>query len=138
MVIFKFKEDVYICNVYIPPNNSKVINTDDFDFFDSIELGIINYNDIGQTYISGDLNSRTSISLDYIQNDKYLNSYLLNPVNTHDISSRANKDHVIDANDRRLLNLCQSTGMLIANSRLYKDTTGEFTNQSQLGTSTVD
>ena len=30
--IFKFNDDVYICNVYISPNNSKVINTDDFDF----------------------------------------------------------------------------------------------------------
>ena len=41
--MFVFNEDVYICSTYVPPAGSKVINSDDFDFFDQLEIGIEKY-----------------------------------------------------------------------------------------------
>ena len=35
--LFLFNEDIYICHTYIPPVCSKVLNENDFDFFE--ELG---------------------------------------------------------------------------------------------------
>ena len=55
------------------------------------------------------------------------------------IRDRVNKDHVLDPNGRRLLELCKSTGLLIANGRLHTDNgIGEFTFCSRGGMSVVD
>ena len=46
--MFLFNKDIYICNAYIPPNNSKVLIDKDFDFFEEIEKGIEKYSKIGK------------------------------------------------------------------------------------------
>ena len=52
---------------------------------------------------------------------------------------RVNSDHVLDAHGRRLLLLCQSAGLLIANGRVHEDNhLGEHTFISSNGTSVVD
>ena len=69
-------------------------------------------------FISGDLNSRTSP--DYVDFDKYLDTNL--PfVCCYDIPNRINSDKTIDAQGKRLLDLCISTGLLITNGRLHAD-----------------
>ena len=70
--LFNFDEDVYICNVYIPPSGSKVLNSQDVDIFECLEQGLLNYKDRGKVFISGDFNSRTSTESDYLDVDKYL------------------------------------------------------------------
>lgn len=136
--LFDFEEDVYICHTYIPPIDSKVLNYANFDFFEQIELDIIKYTDLGKVFVTGDLNSRTSDFPDCIEFDKYLDENLTF-VNTRDIPIRVNKDHVIDYYGRRLLETCQTTGLLIANGRLLGDRhRGHFTFCSGRGLSTVD
>jgi len=78
-------------------------------------------------FISGDLNSRTSILPDYVDFDKYLDTNL--PcVCCYDIPNRINSDKTIDAQCKRMLDLCISTGLLIANGRLHADkSANEFT-----------
>ena len=99
--LFPFEEDVYICHTYIPPNVSKVFYSSIIDLFEQLELGIVKYNNMGKVYVSGDLNSRTSHSLDYFEFDKYLDQNL--PVlNTCDKPVRVNKDRVIDHYGERL------------------------------------
>ena len=52
---------------------------------------------------------------------------------------RINKDRILDYNGRYLIELCQSTGLLIANGRLLGDQNrGNFTFCSHQGQSTVD
>ena len=75
---------------------------------------------LGKVFLTGDFNSRTSVESDCLDFDRYLddediflNDILLQP--------RVNSDHVIDAHGRRLLLLCQTSDLLIANGRLHDD-----------------
>ena len=45
--LFNFDEDVYICNVYIPPSGSKVLNSQDVDIFECLEQSLLNYKNRG-------------------------------------------------------------------------------------------
>ena len=136
---------MFICFSYIPPISSKVLQDQNFDFFEEIEKGLEKYSKMGKTYIVGDLNSRTAqesdildfdIYLDNIQkdddddDDDFLNDYL------NSIYSRNN--HVIDKNGRKLLSLCKATDHIIANGRLHKDQNGEFTFCCKRGSSVTD
>ena len=136
--IFPFDEDVYICTTYIPPAGSKVLNSRDIDIFEELELDVTRYKQLGKVFLTGDFNSRTSVESDCLDFDRYLddediflNDILLQP--------RVNSDHVIDAHGRRLLLLCQTSDLLIANGRLHDDCSiGEHTFSSLNGMSTVD
>ena len=135
---FSFNQDVYICITYIPPSGSKVLRSNDIDIFEQLELDITKYKQLGKVYLTGDFNSRTSSESDCLDFDQYLdeedsfiNDFVLQP--------RVNKDHVLDAHGRRLLLLCQSSGLLIANGRVSEDTNeGEYTFASGNGLSVVD
>ena len=55
------------------------------------------------------------------------------------MTDRKNKDKVLDKNGRKLLLLCQSANLIIANGRLHNDRNiGEFTYCGHNGLSTVD
>ena len=41
--LFNFDEDIYVCHLYIPPNNSKIFTTSEIDLFEQLELGIVKY-----------------------------------------------------------------------------------------------
>ena len=135
--IFSFEEDVYICHSYIPPKGSKVLNDEEIDIFEIIEEGIVRYKNLGKLFVTGDLNSRTSNELDFLDFDKYLeeeDDFVMN-----ETLLRVSKDHVIDTYGRRLLLLCQATNLLIANGRFFDDSNiGEFTFVTKNGFSVVD
>jgi len=67
-----FNEDVFLCNVYVPPTSSNVLNDRNIDFYEEIEKGIEQYSLLGKPFITGDLNSRTAHLIDYIKTDPYL------------------------------------------------------------------
>lgn len=136
--LFPFDQDVYICHVYIPPSDSRVSSSSNTDLYDQLEQDIIKYNDLGKIFVSGDLNAHTSTAVDYFEYDKFLDQNLIF-YNKVDIPSRANKDRVLDYYGRYLLELCQCTGLLIANGRLFNDKNiGNYTFCSHQGKSTVD
>lgn len=122
--LFPFDQDVFICHIYVPPSASKVLQTSNIDLLEQLEIDIIKYNDLGKVYVSGDLNSRTSNCMDYFEFDKYLDQNL-SFVNTCDVPIRVNKDQVVDYYGRYLLEVCQATGLLIANGRLLNDRDNE-------------
>lgn len=137
--MFSFDEDVYICNTYIPPANSNVINVNDFDFFfDTTESGIERYKISGKCFITGDFNSRCANVTDFIEYDRYINNNneLSNSVY---IPPRVSKDHVLDRFGNRLIELCKATSFIIGNGRLHSDAyTGDYTFHSYKGSSVVD
>ena len=136
---------MFICHTYIPPVCSKVLNDRDFDFFEEIEKGLEKFSRLGKTYFTGDLNSRTGQLSDFLDYDKYLDDIfqtddmeddILNYIDN--LSTRRNKDHVIDNNGKKLLSLCKSTNCIIANGRLFQDKEGNYTFCSQRGLSVTD
>ena len=76
--------------------------------------------------------------MDYITYDKYLDQDLqfFNPA---DIPLRKSQDRITDYNGLKLLDMCISTGLLIANGRLHNDRNiGKYTFCSYNGQSVVD
>ena len=136
--LFPFDEDVYLCNLHNPPNSSNVFKSFDIDIYDQLEAGIIKYNALGKVFVSGDFNSRTSDSIDYILYDKYIdhNLQFFDPIY---IPLRKIQDQITYYNGLKLLDMCLSTGLLIANGRLHDDrNVGKYTFCSQNGQSVVD
>ena len=66
--LFSFNEDVYVCNIYIPPINSKVIPNDQFDFFEELETGIEKYASLGKLFLTGDLKVARARGVQFIIN----------------------------------------------------------------------
>ena len=58
--------------------------------------------------------------MDYITYDKYLD-HDLQFFNPADIPLRKSQDRITDYNGLKLLDMCISTGLLIANGRLHND-----------------
>ena len=69
--LFMFDEDVYVCNLYIPPANSKVLPPD-VDIYEILEENVLRYKNLGKVYIAGDFNGRTGSEADILDFDKYL------------------------------------------------------------------
>ena len=106
--------------------------------FEQPEISIEKYCNLGKIFITGDFNSHTASSDDYFEFDKYIDVNV-SVMDTCTIPKRTNKDRVLDHHGLRMIDLCQSTGLLIANGRLSDDMNiGKFTFCSQLGQSTVD
>ena len=129
--ILSFNQDVYICVSYIPPAGSKVIRNDDIDLFEQLEIDIIKYKNLGVVYLTGDLNSRTSNEPDFLTYDRYLDDEDIFAIDSH-IHTRVNKDHVLDTHGRRLLLLCQTSDLIIANGRTLDDCNIVFAIQTRI------
>ena len=66
---FNTKVDYYLCYAYIPPNNSTFYQTRLEETWEYIEKEIEHYSNIGSVIIFGDLNGRTAVKPDYIEQD---------------------------------------------------------------------
>jgi hypothetical protein len=138
--LFDFDCDVVIGGVYIIPddNVSKSLRRDDTDSFELIEQGIAKYDD-SKLIVVGDFNSRTgtlSDDLEILRPDRYVDTTCVSDVN---IDRRVSQDHVTDTRGRRLLDLCKSTGLVLANGRLCSDkNVGQLTFAGPRGCSVVD
>ena len=67
---FQISEDIYLCVAYIPPENSVFHNMFDGDILRLLEDDISLYQNRGKIFLTGDLNGRTSIKPDFIENDR--------------------------------------------------------------------
>ena len=93
----------------------------------------------GWSFVTGDFNSRTADGPDFLLRDYYINVDMNENLRDNEIPLRKSRDLVIDNYGRRLLDLCKSTDLLIANGRLGDDKdTGEFTCVTNRGRSVVD
>ncbi|MES9880358.1 MAG: reverse transcriptase family protein [Sedimenticola sp.] len=137
--LFVRKHDVYMCHVYVPPSGSRVLDHAEVEYFDEIESGIEQYTHLGKIFITGDMNSRTSNIYEVLDFDRYLDDENQEIADTCYIPPRVNKDHMIDTKGRSLINMCMTTGLIIANGRLHNDNNiGQYTYCSHNGMSVVD
>jgi exonuclease III len=66
---FNTARDIYICGSYIWGEDSPVYNTINVDLFDILENDITYFSEIGNVFITGDLNSRIGNKIDFIVHD---------------------------------------------------------------------
>ena len=118
--------DTYLCLTYIPPEESslyKNVNSSlfEFDFFEQLSIDYRRYSDLGDVYLTGDLNSRTGELPDFIP-DIYLDRYLDMPqdtdVYTSEFPDRKNQDKQVNNYGNKLISFCKENGVLIANGRI--------------------
>jgi len=105
--LFSFDEDMYFCNVYLPPPNSTVLNHLQVDFVDKLEEGVETYEPL--VFINGDFNSRTSNFDDYIELDQYVSDDF---ENSDDITigiTRVNQNKKIEVFGKTLLSFCKTS-----------------------------
>ena len=80
---------------------SNVLKNSDIDIYDQRETGIIKYNNLGKVFVTGDFNSRTSGSIDYLIFYKYLDQNL-QCLNSVDVPLRKSQDRITDYNGLKL------------------------------------
>ena len=136
---FSLQEDIYLCFMYNPPENSSYTKSLDKDYFEILENDIIKYSSLGKILLAGDLNSRTGQSLDFIRDDEidYLplsNDYEADAT----ILTRHSQDNVVCSRGSVLNDICTQTGLRILNGRCRGDMLGQFTCHTPRGSSVVD
>ena len=132
-------QDAYLCYVYVREKNSKVLQQDEIDYFEILQSDISKYSLLGDVFVAGDFNGRSADQPDFLLHDYYLNVGMNENLRDNEIPLRKSRDLVLDNYGRRLLDLCKSTDLLIANGRLGDDKDiGEFTCVTSRGRSVVD
>ena len=137
---FGCDQDIYICFLYNPPENSSYIKSLDHDLFDLIEQDILKFSKFGQIIIMGDLNARTGNDSDFIINENFDSHMPLfnNYCPDVDIFTRLSRDNTILPRGRALNDMCIQTGLRILNGRCCGDYCGNLTCHNYNGSSVVD
>ena len=66
----KEKEDIYIGTYYVSPENSKIKDCKNYDFFAAVNEEVSHFSKKGLVLLQGDLNCRTGQEKDYVEADK--------------------------------------------------------------------
>ena len=136
---FGFEENLYICFVYDPPENSSYYKKLNYDIFEIIENDIVKYSQLGKIMIAGDLNVRIGQDFDYIQMDSDKHIPLFdNYKNDSVLIKRKSKDCTVNTRGRQLLSQCITSSLRILNGRTMGDLSGSYTCHQPLGSSVVD
>ncbi|KAK3093141.1 hypothetical protein FSP39_011681 [Pinctada imbricata] len=145
-VFFKTVTDVFLCVVYILPNNPSGLKFDEEDIFEILETDIFEFQAKGKVIICGDFNCRTGNLPDCIINDNVENYVFhfeddtYNEIDAGDqMIRRVSKDTKVNSSGRRLLSICGRTGLRIVNGRIGDDSNiGDFTFCNSQGQSVID
>ena len=130
-------KDIYIASVYVPPLNCQSKTGEDVLY--TLEKEIMKYEQKGQIIILGDLNARTSILTDHVENDNNNTTLpLYNYVSDTPWPSRNNSDKSINKQGQAVINLCIAHRLRILNGRTIGDFEGKLTCYQRNGASTVD
>ena len=108
----------------------------DTDFFYLLQSDIYEYETQGKVLLCGDWNARTGARADYISIDRNTN-FIDDDCYLPDLPlSRDSVDSVCNSHGLKLLTLCKSTSMRIANGRLFDSNDYTFTCHN--GSSIID
>ena len=124
-IVGLLETDIILGIVYIPPESSVYSST---DMFDTIENQLLSFNDPNNVYcLLGDFNARSKNLNEIIHMDQYVtdapdDSDFCQIVENSCIPiARNSKDVVCNNYGRRLIELCSSMGLIIANGRCGTD-----------------
>ena len=113
------KQDLFICSVYIPLQNSSRERRLDCDHFESLQQSIYKFSKLGSIILCGDFNARMS-NLDGCGNktsfieDFFQATSLLND----SIELRNSKDNHRNSYGKLLSELCCANNLIVLNGRM--------------------
>ena len=123
---FGLKEDIHIWFTYAPPITSPYARSRK-NVLDCLEKTLFSYQN---NIVMGDLNGRTSIEKDFIE-EKYDEHSPVNDIVGYDFDTpvkRNNSDtSPVDTHGRRVLDICQTISLRILNGRTRGDRWGNLT-----------
>ena len=131
---FKMTHDIYICTVYIPPQNSSREIRIDTDHFERLQEKIYKFAGLGKVLLCGDFNARIG-SLDDFIDDSFFENETEIPVT---IGKRCSKDGHVNSYGKSLVDLCIGNSLFALNGRTKGDLIGQFTCHTYNGASVVD
>lgn len=136
---FGLIDDIFLCFVYDPPENSSFTKRIDYDILDLIEQNILKFSQKGKIIIAGDLNSRIGEELDFIlsDSDKHLPLYDSYKYDEN-LVIKTSSDKILNSRGRQLLSLCISSGTRVLNGRTFVDLCGSYNCYQPSGSSVVD
>ena len=110
------ERDLYICSSYLIPERSSIFSWKNIDVCSLLEHDVARYSKLGNIHLGGDLNSRTGLLNDFIDNDDRDRNIQLPTDYTPDclVPSRRNCDIIIN-NYGRWLRDCVQSSMSIKN-----------------------
>ncbi len=131
------KNNLRICAVYIPPQESKYYSD---EIFEELVDDLIEFSPGNEDLmIIGDFNARTNCLPDHIPATNLTNDDNSVISNLGNFIKRSNCDTGNpNKHGRNLINLCRSTNLRILNGRKFGDTIGNLTCFSHNGASCVD
>lgn len=142
---FKLERDVFICFVYISPQNSSYTKKTNCDkvIFEKLERDISNFSKKGDVMIMGDLNAHINKDdKDYILNDSdhIIDDFLPGNYEADSIHKLRNTELHQKTNEygRSVLDLCCEAQLRILNGRTIGDSMGKITYHNYIGASIDD
>ena len=137
---FHLSKDTYLIFVYCSPANSSYVTRTGLDSFADLEQKIANLEPNCEKILLGDLNARTGLKLDYIENEDNSDLTLPSEYVTDSVTTfpRGNMDTVTNKYGDSLISLCRNVPLRICNGRKLSDTQGSFTCHKWNGQSSVD
>ena len=128
---FKLKHDIFICTVYIPPQNSSRESRLNIDRFEKLQNNIYKFANKGSIILCGDFNARIGTVEDFIDN-KHLEDDIFAPFS---FDPRLSQDHQVNAYGKSLIDLCIGNNLITLNGRTNGDLLGQFTCHTYNGAS---
>ena len=119
--------------------NSSILNWNDLNICESHEIDILKYSSLGNILICGDLNARTGLLQDFVENDDREHlplPYAYTP--DHYGKHRQNRDKTVNNYGEWLINTCISTNLCTLNGRCCGDVLGNYTCYRKNSVSTLD
>ena len=124
---FGFKNDLFLCFVYIAPANSSYVLRHDLDILQLLENDIAQYSKLGSILVMGDTNARTGTVRDFIDND---DKHIPIPSDTRKSKltmERKSQDLHVCPRGKELLELCIQANLNILNGKTFGDRFGKYT-----------
>ncbi len=138
---FNIEQDIYLGVVYISPINSSYGQRIEYNPFEVVCQDISNFMDKGRVILMADFNARTGNMSDLVASDGCERVTLLIDIPSDDgISSRRSQDDSgrVCEYEKRLVDMCISSRLKIANGRVIGGTSGRYTCHKYNRSSLVD
>ena len=117
----------------------------DCDLFYDLLSSVEKYtSDLAKVFLLGDMNARTALGNDFIENDTLCGSifdtfnHIFGYIGDNQLPVRRNPDQGTNEFGTKLLNLCRGTGLRIMNGRHKDGLSNDFTFCGSRGMSVVD
>ena len=128
---FNLTNDIFVCSVYIPPQNSSREIRLNTDHFENLRNYIHKFSALGDVILCGDFDALD----DFTHVDPFLNEGNLSTIT---VSKRFSRDLNTNCYGTSLVELCIENNLVALNGRTKGDLTGQFTCITYNGSSVVD